>query len=38
MIAGFGWGALTILFGYMGLFAWGNVVSTKAADETVWHF
>ncbi|MCF7702091.1 hypothetical protein [Loktanella sp. M215] len=38
MIAGFGWGALTILFGYMGLFAWGNAMSRKAADETVWLF
>ena len=38
MIAGFGWGALAILFGYLGLFAWGNTVSRKAADETVWLF
>ena len=38
MIAGFGWGALAILFGYLGLFALGNAVSRKAADETVWLF
>ncbi|SHF89678.1 Protein-S-isoprenylcysteine O-methyltransferase Ste14 [Loktanella atrilutea] len=38
MVAGFGWGALAILFGYLALFGWGNTVSGQAADKPVWLF
>ncbi len=38
MIAGFGWAALALLFGYLALFFWGSALASQAAGRPVWLF
>ena len=38
MIAGFGWAALALLFGYLALFFWGSALAAQAAGRPVWLF
>lgn len=38
MLAGFGWAALALLFGYLALFFWGSAIATQAAGRPVWLF
>jgi protein-S-isoprenylcysteine O-methyltransferase Ste14 len=38
MISGFGWAALALLFGYLGLFFWGSALAARAAGRPVWLF
>jgi len=38
MILGFGWAALTLLFGYLVLFFWGSALAARAVGQPVWLF